>query len=75
MQLCQEIAGKKITNWESMPERTGEVQHLVADIDMSWLANFGGGHAEPWQPIYSMYDIISSAWKWEQRRAELQKQK
>lgn len=75
--LCQAITGREI-KLKSFPARTGETDTLIADLDEGVLAtritNYHVVNTRlQWQPLYGLHDIVSSAWRWYQRKVEAQK--
>lgn len=55
----EKISGKKL-NYEIGPRRPGDIIAIYANNDLA--KNILG-----WEPQYILEDIMSSAWKWEQR--------
>jgi UDP-glucose 4-epimerase len=55
----EKVSGKKL-NYEIGPRRPGDVVAIYANKDRA--ARLLG-----WEPRYSLEDMMSSAWKWEQR--------
>ncbi len=57
---AEKVTGKKLS-YTTEPRRTGDSARLVADPSkMKQEMN--------WEPKYTLEDIISSAWEWEQKR-------
>lgn len=58
----EKISGKKL-NYEVGPRRTGDIIAVYANNNLA-KEKLG------WSPVYSLEDIMLTAWKWEQRMKE-----
>lgn len=62
IQAFEKTTGQKL-NYEIGPRRAGDVEAIYANYKKA-AERLG------WEPRFSIDDIMSSAWKWEQRRTE-----
>ncbi|HQX96774.1 MAG TPA: GDP-mannose 4,6-dehydratase, partial [Chitinophagaceae bacterium] len=54
----EKVSGVKL-NYETGPRRAGDVEAIYANNDLA-------KNTLSWKPKYSLEDIMSTAWKWEQ---------